>query len=129
MQAELTRRGVLAAAVAALVLLLGAGARAQAPNVTGDWTFDVQTGMGAGSPAISFKQDGEALTGTYAGTVGNASFKGTIKGTAIDFAFEVDAQGQTIDVHYTGTVEGDTMKGTVNMAGGQLNGTFTGKRK
>ena len=34
-----------------------------------------------------------------------------------------------IDVHYTGTVEGDAMKGTVNMAGGQLNGTFTGKRK
>ncbi len=129
MQTETTRRFVLAAVAAVLVTMLGFGVRAQAIDVTGDWAFDVQTGMGAGSPAISFKQAGEALTGTYSGTVGNANFKGTIKGNAIAFAFEVEAQGQTIDVSYTGTVEGDTMKGAVSMAGGQLSGTFTAKKK
>jgi hypothetical protein len=129
MQAHIIRRSMFVVAVAALLLSLMTGVRAQGVNVTGDWAFDVQTGMGAGSPAISFKQDGEALTGTYSGTVGNANFKGTIKGNVIDFAFEVDAQGQTIDVHYKGTVDKDTMKGDVAMAGGQLSGTFTAKRK
>ena len=38
-------------------------------------------------------------------------------------------QGQQIDVVYAGTVDGATMKGTVNMAGGQLSGTFTGKKQ
>ena len=129
MQADIIGRGTFKLATAALLLTLGTGARAQGVNVTGDWAFDVQTGMGAGTPAISFKQDGEALTGTYSGTLGNANFKGTVKGNVIDFAFEVEAQGQTIDVHYKGTVDKDTMKGDVAMAGGQLSGTFTGKRK
>ena len=130
MQAEFTRRMVLMAAVLALVAVsAGVGASVQAVDVTGEWTFDVQTGMGAGTPAITFKQAGETLTGTYVGTLGNANFKGTVKGTAIEFGFEVEAQGQTIDVKYQGIVDKDTMKGDVAMAGGQLSGTFTGKRK
>ena len=131
MQVEITRRIVLMAAVLVLVaaVSVGVAATSQAVDVTGDWTFDVQTGMGSGTPAITFTQAGETLTGTYAGTLGNATFKGTVKGTAIEFAFEVDAQGQTIDVNYKGVVDKDTMKGDVSMAGGQLSGTFTGKRK
>lgn len=129
MQADITRRVVVIGAAAALVTVLGITAGAQAVDVTGDWTFDVQTGMGAGTPAITFKQAGETLTGTYAGTIGNANFKGTIKGTAIEFAFEVEAQGQTIDVSYKGVVDKDAMKGDVSMAGGQVSGTFTAKRK
>jgi hypothetical protein len=129
MQSTKTRRIVLMGLASALVVTMSLASGAQAVDVTGDWAFDVQTGMGGGTPAISFKQTGETLTGTYVGTVGTANFKGTIKGNAIAFAFEVEAQGQTIDVSYTGTVEGDTMKGAVNMAGGQLTGTFTGKKK
>lgn len=115
--------------VVALVLLVSSQVYAQATNVTGEWAFTVTTDQGAGSPAITFKQDGEKLTGTYNGQLGNANFTGTVKGTAIEFSFTVDAQGQTIDVVYKGTVEGTTMKGAVSMAGGQLSGTFSGKKK
>ncbi len=127
MQAHFTSRGVLA--LAALVLTMTMSVRAQAVDVSGDWIFQVQTGMGSGTPAISFKQDGEALTGTYAGTLGNAVFTGTIKGNAIAFSFEVETQGQTIDVNYKGTVAQGTMTGEVTMAGGQVTGTFAGTRK
>jgi hypothetical protein len=116
-------------AVAALVVACAATAETQAVDVTGDWIFSVVTDMGSGTPAITFKQAGEALTGTYAGTLGNATFTGTIKGNAIAFSFEVDAQGQTIDVNYRGEIDKDTVKGTVSMAGGQVNGTFNGTRK
>lgn len=127
MQAQQARRRFMAA-LAALVMT-AAAAQAQKVDVTGDWTFSVETGMGSGTPAITFKQDGEKLTGTYNGQLGNTTFTGTVKGTAVEFSFTADAQGQSIDVVYKGTVDGTTMKGTVAMAGGQLSGTFSGTKK
>lgn len=122
-------RRAMAAALLVAVAVFGTVGSAQNVNVGGDWTFQVQTDQGSGTPAISFKQDGETLTGTYAGTFGSAALKGTIKGSAIEFSFTADAQGQAVDSVYRGTVEKDTMKGTVAIAGGQLNGTFTASRK
>ena len=87
MQSRTTRRQALAVALILVAGLAGARLGAQAVNVTGDWTFNVQTDQGSGTPAISFKQDGETLTGTYVGTFGSANLKGTVKGTAIEFSF------------------------------------------
>ena len=116
--------------VLTLVAAFAAVTAAQAVNVTGTWTFNVETGGGSGSPTVTFKQDGEKLTGHYSSqTLGEADFTGTLKGNAIQFTFNANAQGQQIDVVYAGTVDGGTMKGTVNMAGGQLSGTFTGKKQ
>ncbi len=131
MQVEITRRIGMMAAMLALVAAVSAGlaATAQAVDVTGDWAFDVQTGQGGGNPAITFKQTGEAITGTYVGTFGSAALKGTLKGAAIEFSFDAEMQGQKIDNVYKGTVEKDTMTGSVAIAGGQLSGTFTAKRK
>lgn len=129
MQSVMTRRRFVAVAAVALLVSTAAAARAQKVDITGDWTFSVETGMGSGTPAITFKQEGEKLTGTYSGQLGNTAFTGTVKGTAVEFTFNTEAQGQTIDVVYKGTVDGANMKGTVAMAGGQLNGTFTGSRK
>lgn len=128
MQAGMGYRPTTVALLVA-VAMLGAVSSAQSVNVAGDWTFSVQTDQGSGTPAISFTQDDETLTGTYVGTFGSATLKGTIKGAAIEFSFTADAQGQAVDSVYRGTVEKDTMKGTVAIAGGQLNGTFTASRK
>jgi hypothetical protein len=114
----------------AMAAALGVVTFAQGVNVTGKWIFDVQTGGGSGQPTVTFKQDGEKLTGHYSSqTLGEADFTGTVKGNAIQFSFNASAQGQQIDVTYAGTVEGNSMKGTVNMAGGQLTGTFTGNKE
>ena len=129
MQADISRRVAMIATVTALVAALGVSGEAQAVDVTGEWTLDVQTDAGSGTPTMTFKQVGEAITGTYVGTFGTAPLKGTLKGTAIEISFEAETQGQKVDSVYRGTVEKDTMKGTVSIAGGQLNGTFTGKRK
>ena len=121
-----TAIGGILALVAALVM----PAAAQGVNVTGKWVFDVQTSGGSGQPTVTFKQEGEKLTGHYSSqTLGEADFTGTVKGTATQFTFNAEAQGQQIDVAYTGTVDGNSMKGTVNMAGGQLTGSFTGKKQ
>ncbi len=119
-----------AAAVIALVAgaLVVAPVRAQDVNVTGDWTFSVTTDQGTGTPTLTFKQDGEKLTGKYNGQLGAADLTGTVKGSAIHFTFTIDVQGQQAPVTYDGTVEKDSMKGTMNIAG-MVNGTFTGTKK
>jgi hypothetical protein len=105
-----------------------AGLVAQGVNVTGDWAFTVQTDQGGGNPTITFKQDGEKLTGKYDGQLGQADLTGTVKGNAIHFTFTVDVQGQNAPVTYDGTVEKNTMKGKMDIAG-MVNGTFTATKK
>lgn len=116
------------------VLVVGSFGRVTAAqakvDVTGTWTFQVETSGGSGSPTLTFKQAGESLTGTYEGQLGKAPLKGTVKGQAISFNFTVDVQGQTADVVYEGTVASNTsMKGTVNIGGGAASGTFTATKK
>jgi hypothetical protein len=100
----------------------------QATNVTGDWVFNVTTDQGSGTPTMTFKQDGEKLTGKYNGQFGSADLTGTVKGAAIEFTFTIDVQGQQAPATYKGTVEKNTMKGTMDI-GGMVSGTFTATKK
>lgn len=96
-------------------------------DVTGAWDVEVVTEQGAGNPAFTFKQDGEKLTGTYKGLLGEAALAGTVKGDKIEFSFKVSGQVEGT-VTYTGTTDGKTMKGKLSLAGlGE--GTFSGKKK
>lgn len=117
-----------AALVFVLGLLVSAQVFAQVNNVTGEWAFTVTTDQGGGNPVITLKQDGEKLTGKYAGQLGNADLTGTLKGNAIHFTFTLDIQGQQAPVTYAGTVEKNTMKGTLDLAG-MATGTFTATKK
>jgi len=93
----------------AISLLAGA---AWAADVTGTWSFNVDTPAGSGTPTFVFAQKGEALTGTYTGALGEAKLAGTVKGDKIEFAFEISSGGQSVKVEYTGIIESDTkMKG------------------
>jgi len=116
------------AVILTIALLTSAHLGAQAANVTGDWAFEVTTDQGGGSPTITFKQDGEQLTGKYNGQLGAADLTGSVKGNAITFTFTVDVQGQQAPVTYKGTVEKNTMKGSLDIAG-MVNGTFTATKK
>jgi hypothetical protein len=51
-----------------------------------------------------------------------------VKGNAIQFSFTADVQGQQAPITYKGTVEKNTMKGTLDIAG-MATGTFTGTKK
>ena len=115
-------------ALVALALLVSAQVLAQATDVSGEWAFSVTTDQGTGTPAITFKQDGEKLTGKYVGQLGAADLTGTLKGNAIHFTFTLDVQGQQAPVTYDGTVEKNTMNGKMDIAG-MVNGTFTATKK
>jgi hypothetical protein len=119
---------ILSVVILGLALAAPVGLLAQAVNVTGEWAFNVQTDQGGGTPTLTFKQEGEKLTGKYAGQLGNADLTGTVKGNAIHFTFTLDVQGQQAPVTYDGTIDKNTMKGKMDI-GGMVNGTFTGTKK
>jgi hypothetical protein len=120
--------GGLAIAIAALTAAI-AGAQASKVDLTGKWTFNVQTDVGSGTPTVTFKQDGEKLTGHYTGQLGDVDLTGSVAGSDFSFSFSSDLQGSRIDVTYKGTIESkDSLKGTLSMAG-LGNGSFTAKRQ
>jgi hypothetical protein len=111
-------------------LTLTARAQQRSIDLTGKWTFTVQTSAGNGTPTVTLKQDGEKLTGHYSSAqLGEAELAGTVKGNDVKFTFGTEVQGVHLDVTYAGTIENkDAMKGQVTL-GGLGEGTFTAKRQ
>jgi hypothetical protein len=112
---------------------ISVAARAQAPSkidVTGAWAFEVQTEAGTGTPQVTFKQEGEKLTGVYSSQLlGELELAGSVKGQAIQFTLAANVQGNALEVVFAGTIDDNaSMKGKVTFSGfGE--GTFSGKRK
>jgi hypothetical protein len=113
----------------ALASIMVIAAQAAKVDLTGKWMFNVQTDAGSGTPTVTFKQDGEKLTGHYTGQLGDVDLTGSVKGTDFMFSFSSDLQGNKLDVEYKGTIESkDALKGTLSIPG-LGNGTFTAKRQ
>jgi hypothetical protein len=102
--------------------------QSQGVDVTGSWAFVVEFGGGSGTPTMTFKQDGEKLTGRYVGQLGEAPLTGTVKGNAIDFTINVTFDGNALSLNYTGTVENNSMKGSAKL-GDMGEATFTATKK
>ena len=98
-------------------------------DISGAWDFTVDTGAGTGNPAFVFQQQGDNLTGTYKGLLGEARVTGAVTGDKVAFSFQGEYGGEKMKVEYTGTIESATsMKGTVRFAAlGE--GTWTAKKK
>src|SRR5215831_12074719 len=91
------QRIVFVIAIAAAVTSIGVTAMAAQSakvDVTGNWTFTVVSDAGTSMPAVTFKQDGEKLTGHYSSMlVGEAELTGSVKGQAIEFTVLGEVQG------------------------------------
>jgi len=99
-----------------------------ATNISGTWTLNVETPMGARDMKLVATQTGEVLAGNIENPRGNMPITGTVKGNAVAFQMKVNAQGMDMVIDYAGTVEGDTMKGAAKF-GEFGDGTFTGKKQ
>jgi hypothetical protein len=81
--------------------------------------------MGNGSPTFVLKHVNDTtITGNYTGALGEAEVKGTVNGNKVRLEFTI----QDNIIEYSGTVDGDSMKGTVKL-GAMGEGSFTGKRE
>jgi hypothetical protein len=107
------RRFVAAVVVLAVVGLVGAARAAE--NPTGTWKFTAIIGKKSVDATLKLKLDGDKLTGTMSGQ-GNRDTEisdATFKDDKVSFSVVREAKGEKLTQKYSGTVSGDTIKGTI----------------
>ena len=107
-------------------------AKSSGVDVTGTWKLEVDFSDGRkGTPTFTLKQEGEKLSGTYKGGLGEAPVEGTVKGNEVTITFKAQVQmDQEITVTLTGKVEGtDSMKGTIKATALLPEGNWVGKKQ
>ena len=110
-----------------LLTMIFSPAAALAADVNGTWDLSVTTSQGTFTPAVSIRQDGEKLSGTYRGRMGESALTGTLKGNEIQFSVILKFKDQDFTVTYSGTVDGNTMSGKVQFVEGAP-GSWSGRR-
>ncbi|MGB9510340.1 MAG: hypothetical protein WBU20_01530 [Candidatus Acidiferrum sp.] len=104
-----------AAACFALIFLLAnasAFAADGSANVAGNWKISVSGDAGSAEQTIILKQDGSKITGTFKGPRQSGPLQGTVDGNKISFHVAT-----RVPLDYQGTVDGDTMNGTMTGKG------------
>jgi hypothetical protein len=113
-------------AIAVWATIVFTAASLFASDLSGTWNAQVTLGDQTGTPTLVLKQNGEKLTGTYSGALGEAPLTGTVKGKEVTIDFEASG----VKVRYAGKLDSEEKKieGTVDY-GGQASGTFTATKK
>ena len=103
---------------------------AGASDISGTWSLSVELEDGSrGEPTFVLKQEGDKLTGTYTGPLGEQKVTGTLDGDKAVFGFEFVRDGEILKATYTGTVESPTkMTGTLEFSRGRR-GKWTAIKK
>jgi hypothetical protein len=91
-------------------------------HVVGTWKIALTAESGSAEQTIILKQDGNKITGTFRGPRQSGTLEGLVEGHKI--TFHVNTR---VALDYKGTVDGDTMKGTM-MAKGK-SGEWTAARE
>lgn len=115
-----------AAAVLMFVLLLPGFASAQGDkpvDVTGDWEMTAETPNGSFTSTLKLERSGDGLTGRTVGRNGQERKLNNVKltGKTLNFDRDISVNGMDLHLVYTGTVEGDTIKGTFEAGGQTMN--------
>jgi hypothetical protein len=115
------------AQIIVLSLLSWTALLAEPAKVAGRWNVTLELEAITGHPVLTFKQDGEKLTGTYEGRYGTFAIEGSIKEKSIQFTVTMVAEGVQTQGSFTGTVDGETMGGKVEFEGAG-EGSWTASR-
>ena len=111
--------GIVAAAVVVSVTAQSNGA--------GDWNMTIDSDQGSLSATMTFKQDGEKVTGSMPTDQITFEFEGTISDNKLELVAEIDAGGAFLEVILEATVDGDEITGTLDF-GGYGSGDITATR-
>lgn len=117
---------------ALLTLLLAALAAPALPaadtQLAGKWTIHYFIGGQEGDFACTFTQKEKDITGSCAGTQGQATFEitGKLDGAALTLQHKVEYNGDQLTLTYTGKAESpEKIAGTVNVAPMGVDGDFS----
>jgi len=113
---------------AALLLLAGS---ALAQDVSGEWDLTSEGRQGPQTQTIKIEQDGEKISVTLEGRMGEVTGEGTIKDNKIEWKITRTMRDMEMTTTYTGTVDGDAMSGKMVRGMGERMGEseWTAKKK
>ncbi len=120
---------LLAMALACSALFVWGGrlsAEDQLAKVVGTWQMSVETPRGTNTQTLTVQQEGAKIKGTLTGRRGDSQIEGTVAGNKISFTVKRETPNGTFTLDYTGTVDGDSMAGTVHSE--RFDGKWTAKR-
>lgn len=98
-----------------------------AAKVGGTWEMTSQGRQGPMTSTLTIDQSGNKFKGTLKGQRGETPIEGTVDGNKISFTVERDTPNGKFTLNYTGTVDGDSIKGTVKM--GENEREWTAKKQ
>lgn len=123
------KRTFLAWALACGVMLAwsgGAIAAEESAKVAGTWEMTSQGRRGTRTQTLTIQQDGNAIKGTVKGERGEAPLEGSVTGNKINFTIKRETPNGSLTIEYTGTVDGDSLKGTSHSE--RFDGEWSAKR-
>jgi len=121
-------RKILSVVAGALfALMLTVPVQAQDVDVAGKWETTRETPNGTMTSTFTFQVDGNKLTGTIGSQRGDTEIsEGAIDGNKISFKIVMTRGDRTMEMVYSGTVEDDTITGTMQTPRGEQ--PWTAKR-
>lgn len=84
-------------------------------SVNGRWSVQIHYLRGLGEQQFLLEQNGNQITGEHHGEIYNAQFQGAIHGDQIELHSVMPVAGNPLRCNFKGTVEGNSMNGTLNM--------------
>jgi L-seryl-tRNA(Ser) seleniumtransferase len=88
---------------------------APAVQIRGRWNARLQFSLGSDSHSFVFEQQGDALAGTHQGELVTGSLRGRVEGNQIEFHSSQAYEGTRLQYSFRGQVDGDSMRGNVDM--------------
>lgn len=84
-------------------------------SVAGQWQATMTFDRGSAQHVLLFEQNGDALLGTHRGEFVSGDLNGKVVANQVRFRSQQKIEGQLLSYEFVGTVNGDTMSGTLNM--------------
>jgi hypothetical protein len=98
-----------------LAVVLLSAVSGYAADVSGNWAMTLEAPQGSAEAALTLKQDGDKVSGTYKGPRNEAPTQGTLTGNDLSLSVSINAGGQAVTLSITAKVTGDTMEGTLGV--------------
>jgi len=104
------------------------GGQQASTDPSGTWNLTIETPQSDVSAQLTLKKDGDQIIGSLTSPMGTVPVKsGTINGKELRLTLTVEMGGQSMEVVMTGTIEGDSIKGSV-LLGAEGAFPFSGTR-
>lgn len=88
-----------------------------AADATGTWNASFNTQQGVTPATVTLQKSGDKLTGTIASAQGEAPIEAQVKDKTLTVWFNFNSNGNQIPIEMTGTIDGDSVKGSFAAAG------------